>query len=103
MTLPPLQHRSESAPTSLKAAPENPSLYVSMAEYQSAKNERLQDLKWQASHHQQLWLELGFKNRQKQLKKGLKKSQGSPFAVDQATEYQNRRARLMKKYLLKRK
>jgi hypothetical protein len=101
--LPPLPQGSESAPNSLKQQPANPSLYVSLDDYQSAKNERLKDLKWRSSHHQQMWLELGFKNRQDQLRKGMKMSQGNPLAIDQSAEYEKNRARLMRKYVYKRR
>jgi hypothetical protein len=73
-----------------------------MADYESAKHEKLQDLKWRSDHDRQRWLELGFKNRQDQLRKGRELSAGSPFAADQAAEYEKKRARLMHKCVFKR-
>jgi hypothetical protein len=73
-----------------------------MAEYQSAKDSRLQDLKYRSSHDRKMWQELGVKNRQEQLRKGTKMAQGNPLAVDQAAEYERNINRLMNKYVFKR-
>jgi hypothetical protein len=100
-SLPDLALPAQPGLNSVKHQPKNPKSYVSMADYQSRKNEKLRELKSQSDQHKQLCVELGFRNRQHQLRKGRQMSAGNPLAVDQAVEWERKRSRLMQKYAFK--
>jgi hypothetical protein len=100
-SLPPVGERSKSAANNHTNHPEKPNHYLSMADYQSAKTAKLRDLKSRSNQHRQMWLDLGSKHRQEQLRQGWKMCQGSPLAVDQAAEYEKKRAKMMQKYAFK--